>query len=278
MKNIVMTFVIFLSLGQIAEANNWLKDFEAAKKMALATDKLILVDFWASWCGPCKKMDSESWSDEEVKALMSAYVPVQIDIDRYKQLASQYNVRGIPYIFVLDGNGKVVYQSMSYMPKSQVITLLETYALSTQFLNKELISYYNNQSFVTAYRLATKYHDYSLYLSEDLRKDVLKTASYYFDEASKFLDDEDLKNKSALEQKIELYDIQKEIFSDNSKKALRLLGKIKGDDVAKINKSFFAFLNYAVHKIAEDDEQAKHWEAAVKEIDKQKLELLLKTA
>ena len=245
MKKVIVAILIFLSFGQTVKADNWLDDLEAAKKMALATNKLILVDFWATWCGPCKKMDSESWSKEDVKGLMNSYVPVKIDIDDKKQLASQYNVKGIPYIFILDGNGKIVYQSMSYKPKSQVINLLETYALSTQFLNKELISYYNKQNFVTAYRLATKYHDYSLYLSEDLRKDFLKTADYYFDEASDYLSNGEMTKKEALEEKIEFYDIQKELLLKNPKKAIRLLSKIEEENVSKMNKTFFPFLHYA---------------------------------
>jgi thioredoxin-like negative regulator of GroEL len=276
MKIIVVAILVFLNFGQTVEAGNWLTDFDAAKKMALATDRLVLVDFWASWCGPCKKMDMESWSKDEVKTLMDGYVPVQIDIDRNKHLANQYNVKGIPYIFILDGNGKVVYQSMSYKSKSQVIDLLETYAMSTQFLNKELISYYNKQNFVSAYRLATKYHDYTFYLDEDLRRDFLRTANDYFDEALDYLDKSDLKNKAALQQKIELYEIQKEIIVNNYKKALRLLSKINKEDVDKMNTSFFAFLNYAAYKLSENEEQAILWEAEVKKIDKQKVELLTK--
>lgn len=276
MKNIIIALVIFLSFGRSVEANNWLEDFESAKKIALATDKLILVNFWASWCEPCEKMDLESWSKDDVKTLMDSYVSVQIDIDHNKNVASSYNVKGIPFIFILDGNGKVVYKSMSYMRKGQVMKLLKTYALSTEFLKTELINYNTKQNFVNAYSLATRYHDYSLFLDEDLRKDFTSTASYYFDEALSFLYESDHSSKAAIEQEIELYEIQKELILKNSKKALRLLSKIDKEDVVNMNTDFFVFLNYMAFKLSEDEVQAKLWEAEVKEIYMQRVELILK--
>ncbi len=259
-------------------ADNWLYDFEEAKKLALATNKLILVDFWATWCGPCKKMDRESWSKDDVKLLMSGYVPVKIDIDSNRELASRYNIRSIPYVFVLDGNGKVVHQTMSYKSKSELVDLLKTYALSTEFLSNELISYYKKQSFVSAYRIASKYHDYSLYLDEDLRKDFLKASDDYFEEALDYLDEEDFKKKAAFRQKIELYDIQKELLLNNARRAMKLLKKIDKVDVDKMNNRFFAFLNYATYKLMNNKDQTKLWEGEVTEADKQKVKLLMKTA
>jgi len=278
MKKYLIVTLIFLCSANMLRADNWFYNLEEAQKMALATNKLILVDFWATWCGPCKKMDLESWNKDDVKALMSNYIPVKIDIDSNTEIANKYSIRSIPYVFILDGNGKIVYKSLSYKSKSQVIKLLETYTLNTEFLNKELISYYKNPSFVSAYRLASKYQDFSLFLNEDIRTDFIGTSDRYFDEALDFLKEGDQNNKVAFQQKIEFYEIQKQLLLNNAKKASKLLGKINTDEVHEMNKTFFAYLNYATCKFLNDADNIKLWEAQVNENDKKKVELLLKSA
>jgi len=66
-----------------------MSSLEEGKKTAIATNKLILVDFWATSCGPFRRMDSESWSKEEVSELMNNYVSVKLDIDQNRSLAKK---------------------------------------------------------------------------------------------------------------------------------------------------------------------------------------------
>ena len=64
---------------------------------------------------------------------MDNYVSVKLNIDENRSLAQKYGVQGIPYVFILDATGKVLYQQMSYKTKSQVITLLKKYAIIYSF-------------------------------------------------------------------------------------------------------------------------------------------------
>lgn len=275
MKKFSILFLAILSINS-ALASNWMTSFEDAKKLALASDKLVLVDFWAIWCGPCKKMDTESWSKDEVKMLMENYVPVQIDIDTNKDLASQYGVKGIPYIFIMDGNGKVLYSSMSYKRKDEVVSLLNKYAIKMSFLKRDLLNYYQNSSFVTSLRLASKYQDFCLHLKEEIVSDFLGISHDYIKDSKKFLKSSDIENKSVYEQKIELFEIQEKIISNHPEKALKMLKKIDAKDIDKNNQSFYSFLTYTAYKQIKDEENATKWKNDLLESYLNKADLILK--
>lgn len=277
MKNNILALVsIFLLSSNLSTASNWLTSLEEAKKMVIATDKLILVDFWASWCGPCNRMDFESWGQADVKLLMDDYVPVRIDIDTNKSLAREYDVQGIPYVFILDGNGKIIYKQMSYKSKNDVMKLLTKYALSTQFLRQDLVNYYKNQNFSTSFRLASKYQDFGLYVTDkDVKFDILKLSSNYFSDSEKLLKSSDIAEKDAFKQKINLFEIQALLINKNTRKALKKLERIESSSIHQLNSSFYNFLYYTTYAIAGDTENSNLWKDKMSEFDIKKSQLFL---
>lgn len=275
-KSLIFLIIVLLSSNSL-KADNWLSSFEDAKKIALATNKLVLVDFWASWCGPCKRMDAESWNKDEIKVLMSNYVAVKIDLDINKSLALKYGVKGIPYVFIMDGNGKVIYEQMGYKRKSEVMELLKTYALDTKFLNRDLINYYKKDNFANTYRLACKYQDYSMYLDAHLKSNFLEASDVYFKEAEKVLKDSNVKNKQFFKQRIELHDIQKNLILNKSKKALKQLERISKKGIDDKNISFYNLLQYIANKGDGNIEEVNLIGKELSDNDLKKVELFFKS-
>lgn len=93
------------------------KDFETE---VLKSDKKVLVDFYADWCGPCKMMGPVL---EEMVAEYDNIDVVKINVDEEQELAIRYRVMSIPALMVFD-KGEVVKKSVGLISKAEVIDLI----------------------------------------------------------------------------------------------------------------------------------------------------------
>ncbi len=89
----------------------------------LNADGMILVDFWAEWCGPCKQIGP---SLEEIASEMSDQVTVaKLNIDDNPMTPSKFGVRGIPTL-ILFKNGEVAATKVGAAPKSKLVEWIQS--------------------------------------------------------------------------------------------------------------------------------------------------------
>lgn len=104
--------------------------FEAALKKAKKEKKLIFVDAYAVWCGPCKWMEANTFSEKEVgDAFNDKFINLKIDMEKGEgpELARKYNVRAYPTMFLIDGDGKVVKRILGAKKKKQLLDEVADY-------------------------------------------------------------------------------------------------------------------------------------------------------
>src|SRR2546430_2635998 len=76
----------------------WKESLAEAQKIAAKEKKVIFIDFWAEWCGPCKQMLATTYKDKQVVSRSKQFVPVLINIDNQKEIAKKYNIEAIPTV------------------------------------------------------------------------------------------------------------------------------------------------------------------------------------
>ena len=84
------------------------------------SEKLVLLDFWASWCGPCRMV---SPIVDEIAAERSDIKVCKINVDEQPELAARFGVMSIPTLVVMR-NGKVINQAVGARPKAQILAML----------------------------------------------------------------------------------------------------------------------------------------------------------
>lgn len=103
----------------------WVRDYPAALERAAAENKRVFMDVYGDWCGPCKKMDRDTFTDARVHAALDDFVALKVNADQQEAVVRRYNVEFLPSLFVLDASGQPVAQAAGYHGPRELVEFLE---------------------------------------------------------------------------------------------------------------------------------------------------------
>lgn len=97
--------------------------FDAALKQAAAQKKIVFVDFFTTWCGPCKMLDRTTWQDAKVISLLQdKTIPLRIDAEQNVALAKRYQIEAYPTLLLLKPDGSVLDRLVGYRDAALFVT------------------------------------------------------------------------------------------------------------------------------------------------------------
>lgn len=87
----------------------------------MESDKPVLIDFWASWCGPCKMLSPVI---EEIANEHPEIKVCKVNVEEEEELSAKFDVDSIPYLVVMK-NGEITATSLGFKPKAQILDMLK---------------------------------------------------------------------------------------------------------------------------------------------------------
>lgn len=96
------------------EKIGWVYDLSNGLEQAQSLNKPLMVDFYADWCGWCKKLDRDVYSKDDIQKLLESFIAVKVNTDRYPQDARKNNVQGLPTVLFMSPDGKIIAEVIGY--------------------------------------------------------------------------------------------------------------------------------------------------------------------
>lgn len=290
MKKSVLTCLLVFSSLSICQSQEWMTSLEIAKSLAYVQDKLLFVIWedvsYQEYPVLIKNANGDAvvedlFRNETInEAIWDYFVPVIISEHNYETLFNEIKgKRNQTYIDkfnddtikIMDVNGNIINTTIAYYDYLDIAKFMTKYALNTSFLKAELDNYRTQQDFNTSYRLASKYLDFAILVSDEVRPEIVNLSDYYLKEAERFIFNND---SEVLQQKIELQCLKQQLILGKTKKVLRQLKRIDMSEVDASNEPLIAFLYFTSYIILKDETNASVWRSKVSLVNLKKANLI----
>lgn len=103
---------------------HWYSTVEEASAQAIPANRPMMIDFWATWCLPCKAMDQEVYSTAEFQQAARKFLPVKIDFDKKTALARKYGIDVLPTIVFADSYGNELFRYQGYLGATSLLAVV----------------------------------------------------------------------------------------------------------------------------------------------------------
>ena len=254
MKPIYLRFSLIavcslISLNLLAQPD-WEYSYDVGRVKALKENKLLVLDFYADWCGPCRQMDKEVWADDSVVQASRNAILVKIDIDQEPGLKQQYRVNAIPRTVVINFKEEVLWSEVGYQSVSDMLELLQNIPANTAQYNQSLLQLSDTAGFPALMAAAQGSQQLAIETSV-LRQELLQKSDDYLEQAIKIVEDK----SPAQAQSALLLQYRSLLLNERYKKAVRSLERMQ-EEISAENEQLYWTLLLLAYRGAGDSQNA----------------------
>ena len=227
MKCFTLFFSLFLAGVLTAQTAFTRLDEETAANLAAAKGTFVIIDFYATWCGPCKIMDEKVWSQDTVQSLQSRFVNRRIDATNTNTALVRYGIKAIPALIIQDANGKEYFRKVGYMTEEEVIELLNQFPPGMEGpYAADFVAMEQPDAFNSHYLRARHYQDAARAAQGAIAARLANTSSDGLKDAWKVLA-KNKNNPASLLERLDLMKAENFLLSGRAKKALKTIAALE---------------------------------------------------
>ena len=223
-------YLIIFLFSEVFSGQIWTESLDEAKKLAIQNNKFIIIDFNASWCSPCRQMESDFWYNSKFTSTLDKFIIVSVNIDFNKNIANYYGVTSIPNVKIIDVNGNLIHEFLGYINAEKTNLELEGFPNNTEDLYQTLV--FEDKKKPTDEELLALATSYQLLIQKSTgiaKSSFEKLSNYNFNKCAK------LTKKNHFAEISQLGILFNGVLNNKNKKTINSLDPLKFSDE---NKSF----------------------------------------